>query len=167
MATFHAVSSVQSPFLFLLSFVHEAIVKCEHLLVLRHDQCQEDHHVNWSLRVLTCNVWTPIKFAQASLRRQVCGWVCTCGQAYMTLSSLHSPVDSYLCVYVRDATGSAYERRTQRCVLRTRSTWVWKCVCIYHLQPTLFNRKLLVYVCICMLIPLNDCNLQLHKLFFC
>ena len=62
-------------------FVLEAIEKCEQALDLRHDRCQQDHQMNWSLRVLTCNVWTPINLAQANLRRQVCGSVCTCGRA--------------------------------------------------------------------------------------
>ena len=65
-------------------FLHETIKKCEQVLVLKHlkhDRCQQNHQMRRSLRVLTCDVRTPIKFTEASLRRQVCGSVCKCGWA--------------------------------------------------------------------------------------
>ena len=37
---------------FFVVFLHEAIEKCKQVLVPRHDRCQQNHQMNWSLRIL-------------------------------------------------------------------------------------------------------------------
>ena len=83
----------------------------------------------------------------------MCMWVCY----------LHSSLQqTSTCVCKRGAPGSAQERRLPRymCVLCMRSsvaTHGGVCVCVC-MSSLLSKRQLLVYVCICMLPLLNDCN---------
>ena len=51
------------------------------------------------------------------------------------LSSLHSPVDSYLCVYVRKALLEVRKRGALLDVCcASDQAWVWVRVCMFHLR---------------------------------
>ena len=95
-------------------------------------------------------------------------WMCVCVSVIITQISSRQ-----LLVWIcnESAPGSAQEKRAQRyvCLCTWDLAWVWVCVCV-GLSSSLFSRQLFVcacmYVCICMLTPLNDCDYIRH-LFYC
>ena len=78
-------------------------------------------------------------------------------------SSLNkSPVHSYLCV----CNGSAIKEVPQDvcvCLYTRKTKGIHVCVCHHHSPVDSF---LCVYVCICMLTPLIDCD-YMRQLFYC
>ena len=120
---------------------------------------------------------------ESSVSMGVCTCVCRVlvqgikrgyGCAYVCLSSTtKSPVDGYLCVFVMEELLEVLKRGTPRdvakcvyaCEIKPGYRWKWVCVGVCH-RHSPEDRYFCVYVCICMLTPLNYCN-YIRQFFYC